>query len=192
MPRARVAEVPGADRLDTAPVLYVLVGLPAAGKTTRAVELAAAHHALRLSPDEWMLPLFGKPEADGRRDVLEGRMVSLALEALRLGVSVVLDFGVWARDERTALRALADRVGARCELVYLPIHDAAQRERVAERRLRVPGTYPISDADLEAWRCLFQPPDAVELAGTEPFAPPPPGFTTWSDWAARRWPSLQT
>ncbi|GAB1693509.1 hypothetical protein [Krasilnikovia sp. M28-CT-15] len=40
-----------------------------------------------------MIPLFGESEADGRRDVLEGRLIWVALEALRVGTSVVLDFG---------------------------------------------------------------------------------------------------
>jgi predicted kinase len=39
-----------------------MVGLPAAGKTTRAKELAAAHEALRLTPDA---------EVDGWRQVFE-------------------------------------------------------------------------------------------------------------------------
>jgi len=50
--------------------LFLMVGLPAAGKTTRAKELAADHAALRLSPDEWMIPLFGESNPDGKRDVL--------------------------------------------------------------------------------------------------------------------------
>jgi hypothetical protein len=29
-----------------------------------------------------MISLFGEPEADGRRDVLEGRLIWVALEAL--------------------------------------------------------------------------------------------------------------
>ncbi|WP_245789844.1 AAA family ATPase [Streptosporangium canum] len=53
--------------------LFLTVGLPGAGKTTRARQLAKEHKALRLTPDEWMIPLFGEPEADGKRDVLEGR-----------------------------------------------------------------------------------------------------------------------
>ncbi len=48
-----------------------MVGLPAAGKTTRAAELAAARKALRLTPDHWMVPLFGDSMADGKRFVLE-------------------------------------------------------------------------------------------------------------------------
>ncbi len=102
------------------PTLFLMVGLPGAGKTTRATELAAEHRALRLSPDEWMIPLFGEPESGGKRDVLEGRLVWLALQALRLGTSVVLDFGLWGRGERSALRWLAASAEASCQVVYLP------------------------------------------------------------------------
>ena len=98
--------------------LVLMVGLPAAGKTTRAQELAATHHALRLTPDHWMIPLIGDSMADGKRWVIEGRLISVALQALRLGTSVVLDYGLWGRDERSALRWLARSAGAACQLVY--------------------------------------------------------------------------
>jgi len=87
---------------ECAAAMLLMVGLPGAGKTTRAKELAAANRALRLTPDHWMIPLFGEPMADGKRFVLEGRLISVALQALRLGTSVVLDFGLWGRDERSA------------------------------------------------------------------------------------------
>ena len=66
------------------PVVTVLLlaGLPAAGKTTRARALAAEHHALRLTSNEWMIPLFGESEGDGKRDVLERRLISLAVQAV--------------------------------------------------------------------------------------------------------------
>lgn len=92
--------------------LFLIVGLPGAGKSTRAKELAAQHRALRLTPDEWMIPLFGDSMAGGKRFVLEGQLISVALQVLRLGTSVVLDFGLWGRDERSALRWLAG-VGVR-------------------------------------------------------------------------------
>ncbi|NGO75189.1 AAA family ATPase, partial [Streptomyces sp. YC504] len=38
--------------------LFLMVGLPGAGKTTKARQLAEEDHALRLTPDEWMIPLF--------------------------------------------------------------------------------------------------------------------------------------
>ncbi len=65
--------------------LTLIAGLPGAGKTTRAKELAAMRPALRLTPDHWMIPLFGDSLAGGKRFVLEGRLISVALQALRLG-----------------------------------------------------------------------------------------------------------
>ncbi len=64
------------------PTMYVMVGLPASGKTTRARQLETDCRALRLTPDEWMIPLFAQAEAGGKRDVLEGRLVWLAIRIL--------------------------------------------------------------------------------------------------------------
>ncbi|MFC1404975.1 MULTISPECIES: ATP-binding protein [Streptacidiphilus] len=166
-----------------------MVGLPGAGKTTRAAELAAAHPALRLTPDHWMVPLFGDSMADGKRWVLEGRLISLALQALRLGTSVVLDYGLWGRDERSALRWLARSAGAACRTVYLPVDKDVQLARIADRQATTPDrTFPMSEADVDAWREQFQAPDAAELNSGE-IPPPPPGWPGWPEWAADHWPS---
>lgn len=167
-----------------------MVGLPAAGKTTRARELAVEHRALRLTPDAWMIPLFGEPGVDGKRAVLEGRLVWLALQALHLGTSVVLDFGLWTRDERSALWWLGTSVGASCQVVYLPVDREAQLERISRRQASSPDrTFPMSEAELDGWRTVFEAPDAAELAGGE-LPEPPAGWPGWSQWAADRWPSL--
>jgi streptomycin 6-kinase len=170
--------------------LLLMVGLPGAGKTTRAKELAAAHRALRLTPNEWMIPLFGEPKADGKRDVLEGRLIAVALQALQLGTSVVLDFGLWGRDERSALRWLATSAGASCQVVYLPVDKDVQRARIAHRQATAPHqTFPMTEADIDRWREQFQVPDASEL-GDGNVPGPPPGWPGWPEWAADRWPSL--
>jgi predicted kinase len=170
--------------------LLLIVGLPGAGKTTRARELAATHRALRLTPDEWMISLFDGSQPDGKRDLLEGRLIALALQALRLGTSVVLDFGLWSRDERSALRWLAASAGASCHVVYLPVDIEVQRARVARRQATAPHTtFPMTDADIDAWREQFEVPDAAELRGAT-IPGPPPGWPGWPEWAAGRWPSL--
>jgi predicted kinase len=172
------------------PKLYVMVGLPAAGKTTLARRLEQEHQALRLTPDEWMIPLFGESMANGKRNVLEGRFIATALGALRLGVNVVLDFGVWAKDERTALRWLASTVGADCELVYVAVDEAEQRARIHHRFATAPeSTFPITQADLDDWRTVFQPPDDEELGGGSELDPPPAGFDTWRTWVTGWWPT---
>jgi predicted kinase len=169
--------------------LFLMVGLPGAGKTTRANELAATHQALRLTPDHWMIPLFGHNMAGGKRFVLEGRFISVALQALRLGTSVVLDFGLWSRDERSALRWLARANGARCQVVYLPVEKDVQLARIARRQETAPHeTFPMTEADVDEWREQFQVPDAAELDGDE-IPDPPGGWPGWPEWAAGQWPS---
>jgi predicted kinase len=172
-----------------AATLILMVGLPAAGKTTLARELAAAHRALRLTPDHWMVLLFGDSMADGKRWVLEGRLISVALQALRLGTSVVLDFGLSGRDERSALRWLARSAGAACQVVYLSVDKDVQLARIAHRQATTPHlTFPMSEADVDQWREQFQVPDAAELDGRE-IPSPPAGWPGWSEWAANHWPS---
>ena len=172
-----------------APRMFVMVGLPSAGKTSRARELASTWNALRLTPDEWMIPLFGQQQPEGKRNVLEGRLIWLALSALRIGVNVVLDFGVWAKVERSALRALAASVGATSELVYLQVDQEEQWRRVQARAVTdAATTFAMTKADLEGWRTVFQPPDVTEL-GTAEIDPPPIGFDSWEAWVAQWWPT---
>lgn len=170
--------------------MFLMVGLPGAGKTATAKELAARHRALRLSPDAWMIPLFGESEAGGKRDVLEGRLIWLALEALRLGTSVILDFGFWSRDERSALRWLAASAGASCQVVYLPVDRDTQLARIRHRQARTPEeTFEVTEEEADGFRAQFEAPDSTELAGADLLGPPP-GWPGWGDWAADRWPSL--
>src|SRR3954465_10536881 len=138
-------------------IVYLIVGLPGAGKTTRAKELEISASALRLTPDEWQIMLFGDQNPPDRRDLVEGKLVQLGMRAAELGTNVVFDFGFWGKDERSALRWIARAVGARSRVVYLPIDHEEQRSRISSRFATVPDqTFRISDVELEQWRAQFQ------------------------------------
>lgn len=168
-----------------------MVGLPGSGKTVRAQELAEEHRALRFTPDEWMIALYDGVQPDGKRDLVEGRLITVALRALQLNTNVVLDFGLWSRDERSALRWLAEAAGSPCHVVYLPVTADVQQARVALRQATAPHTtFPMTAADLVAWRDLFEAPDREELSGAA-IPDPPPGWPGWREWAVDRWPTLE-
>jgi predicted kinase len=107
-----------------------------------------------------------------------------------LGTSVVLDFGFWGRDERSALRWLAEEAGVSCRVVYLPVDLDVQLARIARRQASAPReTFPMPETDVVSWRSQFQAPDAAELAGRD-IPAPPRGWSTWAAWAVDRWPTL--
>ena len=172
------------------PTLFLTVGLPGTGKTTLAKHLAQEHRILRLTPDDWMAPLFGHNDAAGRRDILEGRMVWTAHEVLRSGSSVILDFGCWASDERYAIRAIAESTGAGFRLRYVTIAESERRERAGRRWREHPETtFLMTDADHDHFVASFQVPSAEELAYA-PVPAPPSGCESWQQWASERWPTL--
>lgn len=172
------------------PVLYLTVGLPGAGKTTWAHRVAAAQRILRLSPDDWMAPLFGESDPDGRRDIMEGRMIWVAHEVLRSGASVILDFGCWSPDERYAIRSMAAGVPASFRLAYLAVAECERRERADRRGREAPETtFAMTAEDHDRYLASWQAPTPSELAyGAIP--PPPQGWENWPEWASDRWPTL--
>jgi predicted kinase len=175
--------------MTTRPTLFLTVGLPGTGKTTAARRLEVEEGALRLTKDEWMKALYGPENPSEASDVIEGRLIDIGLRALELGVSVVIDFGLWGRDERTALRQAAADAGAAVEMRYFELPEAEQRRRLDRRHAEEPHTtWHMSEEELAEWAAIISVPTAGELDGSEPVDAPPAGFATWEEWRRHRWP----
>lgn len=147
--------------------LYLMVGLPGSGKTTRARTIASACDALCLTPDEWILALYGndlgRMERDAVRDPIEALQWQVAERALALGCSVILDWGLWSRAERAAYRKEAEALGATVRVIYLDAPIDELWSRIAGRAESAAGTLQITRSDLEEWATWFEPPGEEEL-----------------------------
>jgi predicted kinase len=145
--------------------LILTCGLPGAGKTALARQLAADRGAVRLTKDEWLWALGSTPWDTPTRHRVEAELWRLAQEILRLGLSVVLDFGLWARSERDEMRSAARALGVGVELHYLDVPTDELWRRIEARNSEPPwACHPIRRADLEKWQRVFEAPDAAELA----------------------------
>lgn len=145
--------------------LILTCGLPGSGKTTLASNLATSRGAVRLTKDEWHWALGSTPWDRDLGARLERKLWALAEETLTLGLSVVLDFGLWGRSERDELREAARRLGVGVELHFLDVPVDELWRRVEPRNSAPPwDEAPITRAHLDEWQLIFDAPDAAELA----------------------------
>ena len=118
---------PGMEVLVARPILFLTVGLPV-GARPEARRIAIEQDALRLTKDEWMKAPYGLRNPSSASDVIEGRLVEIALRALELGINVVVDYGLWGRDERSAFRQAAADLGCRGAAALLRRHASRAAE----------------------------------------------------------------
>ena len=143
------------------PILFLTVGLPGSGKTTKAKELESKFDALRLTKDEWVTLLLGVDSDRARADVLsplvEDALWKLALRALDLGNNVIIDFGLCVIEERKQFREEAQSHGA--QVYFIPCEAPLETlwERVSSREESQSGTLHITYEEMRQWEQLFQP-----------------------------------
>lgn len=90
---------------------------------------------------------------------------ALTLRALGLGMNVVLDWGLWTREERDRYRTEAQGLGVRVVLCVLDPSREELVRRLAARNAHLPaGTFRIDEAQLDRALRWFERPAASEMA----------------------------
>ena len=149
------------------PILHLLCGKVAAGKSTLADQLAASPLTIKISEDAWLSRLFPGEintvddyiQCSGRLREAMGQHIQ---ELLAAGVSVVLDFPANTVRLRQWMRRLADEVGVRHELHYMDVTDEVCKARLRQRNKEGTHEFAASEADFDAITTYFMPPTEDE------------------------------
>ena len=138
------------------------------GKTTYARKLEEELGAVVLSIDEVMLALL--PDGAGEmHDAYalrtEQYLLSLSLEILESGTDVILDWGLWTREQRDRLREFYRAHNFPCEIHYLRISDDEWQRRIRQRNgSRMDGSsYYVDEGLLDKVESLFEEPAEDEI-----------------------------
>ena len=145
--------------------LIIVCGLPGSGKSTLSRQRADETGATIFSPDDWLRRLGLDLYDERRRDAIEQVQWGVAQELIRLGGTVIIEWGTWARSERDTLRLGARALGAAVELVYLNASLDVLYDRISSRDRETP---PITRDMVRGWFETFEAPTPEEFALFDP------------------------
>lgn len=143
------------------PTVHLIYGYIAAGKTTLAKALERELPAVRYSPDEFMVTLFGEDPREDDFRKYQPRIYEMASahwpQVIRCGVDVVLDYAFWPRWHRDAARAVATEAGADTKLYFVRCADDVALARALARNESLGGSLYINENTFAVLRDRFEP-----------------------------------
>lgn len=154
--------------------IYALTGKIGSGKSHWCRNHLCAGEAVVFNLDSLMKPLFEqtleRPEFREKLEICRNYLYSLADQVLAAGIPVVFDFGFWSREEREALKERFPDIPQ--DIVYFPIDDEVQWERVEHRHHREKENYPFPRDLLQWLNGFFEEPETEEKVLFSHQAPP--------------------
>lgn len=151
----------------SSPILHLVCGKIAAGKSTLTRQLAVRANTVLLSEDVWLSRLYaGEIHTIGdyvHRAAQLRQALTLHIESLlRAGLSVVLDFPANTLANRRWMKDLIDAAGTDHELHYLNVSDEVCKMRLRERNASGCHPYAPNDAEFDEITRHFVPPSSDE------------------------------
>lgn len=151
----------------TEPMLHLLCGKPASGKSTLTARLSQTAKTVVIAEDDWLATLYGDQmtalpdyvRCSARlRDAIAPHVTAL----LRAGVSVVLDFPANTVETRRWMRSLVVASGAAHRLHYLDVPDALCKARLRARNASGNHPFAVTEAQFDRIAEHFVPPSEDE------------------------------
>ncbi len=140
------------------------------GKSTYAEQLRIQNNAVLLSTDEITLALFGQHCGDKHDDYVErtqNYLFNKSLELIEVGINVILDWGIWMKEERDYAREFYNSRNIDCEFHYIDISVETWKARLKKRNSAIlaeeTSAYYIDDNLAEKFGAMFEEPNEDEI-----------------------------
>ncbi len=141
--------------------LYILCGLPFAGKTTLAKRLAERFGFVHLDMDRINsilgVGLNGEAITPEQWDRTYAECYRQLEEYLQAGQTVIFDTAAFTRAQRDELRAIAGKRNVPTQVIYLAISEEEARRRWQQNRV-TQQRYDVRDEDFDQVARHFEPP----------------------------------
>ncbi|MEM7489870.1 MAG: ATP-binding protein [Pseudomonadota bacterium] len=149
------------------PILHMLCGKIASGKSTLAADLARAEGTVLIVEDDWLNALFGDqmstvPDYVRCAAKLRAVMGPHVSNLLNSGLSVVLDFQANTVESRAWMRSILDGTEAGHRLHVLDVPDALCLARLGARNVRGDHPFAPTEAQFHAMARHYAPPTPDE------------------------------
>ena len=150
--------------------VILVCGKICCGKSTYAERLRIENKAVLLSVDEIMLALFGLYAGDKHDEYVDKtkkHLLDKSVEIIETGISVILDWGFWKKDERTYVKEFYSAKNIEHEFHYIDISDEVWRARLNKRNSAVSAgeanAYIVDDNLAAKFNAIFEMPDKKEI-----------------------------
>ena len=151
--------------------IYLICGKICSGKTWYARKLRDSVNAVILSTDEVTWDLIDNEQGafyDSFSKRVNLYLRKKAVEIVRAGANVILDWGFWTREGRREISAFLTDQETEYEWYYINIDDERWRRNIMERNSRIeqgirgPDFY-VDEGLLKKLESLFVPPEENEM-----------------------------
>lgn len=151
----------------TSPILHMLCGKIAAGKSTLAASLASAPGTVLIAEDDWLNALFAEelvslPDYVRCSSKLRRIMAPHVVAVLNAGVSVVLDFPANTVGHRKWMRGILENTAAAHQLHLLDPPDEVCLARLRMRNSRGDHPFAVTEAQFRQFSSHFVAPTQDE------------------------------
>ena len=153
--------------IPTAPILHLLCGKIASGKSTLAAQLATQAGTIIISEDRWLSELYGDEMhsvADYARcaEKLKNAMKPHLITLLTAGISIVLDFPANTLASREWMMSIITATGADNRLHYLNVADEVCKARLHTRNEAGEHDFSATDEQFTIISRYFVEPQEAE------------------------------